>query len=103
MVDRPIDLLARRVQDDHSFLAPALAAYARAERLDERGLAARLGCGIVTLASLRLCRRPRPEPAAFDRDVRRIATRFGLDPTVLTDAVRPPNRLVAPHPTRAAS
>lgn len=80
--------LARRVGHDPHFLASALAAYARSERLDERGLAAALGCAAETLAPLRLCRRPRPEPPAFRDDVARIAARFGVDPAALAQVVR---------------
>jgi hypothetical protein len=87
-MDPRIEALARRVRANPAFLASALAAYARSERLDEQGLAAALGCGVVVLPLLELCRRPRPEPALFARDVRAIAARFGVDAPVLAAAVR---------------
>lgn len=83
-----LDNLARRVGRDPFFLAAALDAYARSERLDERGLARALGCAPATLTPLRLCRRPRPEPAAFRADVERIAGRFGVDAATLAQLVR---------------
>ncbi len=79
---------ARRVADDPFFLASALRDYAQSEGLDDAGLAARLGCSAETLDRLRLCRRPRPEPAEFRADVDRIAERFGVDPTALAEVVR---------------
>ena len=83
-----LDYLARRVGQDSFFLASALALYARSERLDEQGLARALGCPPATLTMLRLCRRPRPEPAAFREDIERIATRFGIDAGALARIVR---------------
>lgn len=83
-----LDHLARRVGRDPFFLASALAAYAHSERLDDHGLARVLGCPPATLTPLRLCRRPRPEPAAFRADVERIAGHFGLDPAALAQLVR---------------
>lgn len=83
---RPIDALARRVLDDPAFLGQALAAYARAERLDDGELAARLGCDRDALAPLRLCLRPRAE--SFAADVDAIAARFGADPAAVAAAVR---------------
>ncbi len=83
-----IDILARRVQSDPFFLASALADYARSEGLDEQGLAVVLGCPVETLGPLRLCRRPRPEPALFRQDIDRIASRFDVKIDVLAEAVR---------------
>lgn len=83
-----IDALARRVEGDDFFLASALADYARSEGLDEHGLAAALGCPTATLGPLRLCRRPRPAPAAFRDDIDSIATRFAVRADVLSAIVR---------------
>jgi hypothetical protein len=83
-----LDALARRVQADPAFLAAALADYARSERLNERALAATLGCSPETLTPLRLCRRPRADPGAFRADVERIAARFGIRPAVLAQVLR---------------
>lgn len=87
MADR-LARFARRVEGDPFFLASALAAYARTEALDDAGLAAALSCDPSALTPLRLCRRPRPEPAAFRADVDRIAARFGADPGALAQIVR---------------
>lgn len=83
-----IAALARRVEGDEFFLAFALADYARTERLDDRGLAERLGCSEEALISLRLCRRPDSDPAVFRREVDRIASRFGADAAMIAEAVR---------------
>jgi hypothetical protein len=80
--------LALRVRDDPFFLASALAVYAESETMDDEQLAAQLGCPVATLVSLRLCRRPRPEPPTFRRDVDLIAARFGLHADVLAAVVR---------------
>ena len=81
-----LDHLAARVGTDPLFLANALAEYARSEGLDDAGLAVALGCAESDLAGLRLCGVPRPE--RFREDAMRIAARFGIDPDLLTDAVR---------------
>ncbi|HLH22129.1 MAG TPA: hypothetical protein VK066_06380 [Chloroflexota bacterium] len=95
MADR-LEALARRVQSDPAFLAAALADYAHSEGLDERGLAAALGCLPGQLSRLRLCRRPRDEPTGqLRRDVEQIAARFGVRADVLAEAVRRSNALAA--------
>jgi hypothetical protein len=80
--------LAARVADDPFFLAHSLAEYARSEGLDDAALAARLGCRVEDLPLLRLCRAPRTEPGEFRADVATIAERFGLNATLLAEAVR---------------
>jgi len=83
-----LEALARRVEDDSTFLACLLAHFARSERLDDAALAERLGCPPDQLAALRLCRSPRPEPNHFRADVARIAGHFGLDVNRLLEAIR---------------
>jgi len=84
----PLEGLGRRVEQDQFFLALLLAEYARAERLDDTGLAQALGCRPETLTGIRLCRAPRPDPAGFREDVCQVAERFGLDAGRLRDVVR---------------
>jgi hypothetical protein len=84
----PLKDLARRVEGDPFFLAAALAHYARSEGLDDDGLTAALGCTGQTLTALRLCRRPGAGPHPFGQDIDRISSHFGVDATVLTEAVR---------------
>jgi hypothetical protein len=83
-----LDRLARRVEDDPAFMASVLAIYARSEGMDDAALARALGCSADQLASLRLCFRPRSEPAYFRRDVQEIAAYFGIEPEVLAAIVR---------------
>jgi len=80
--------LARRVRNDPFFLASVLHEYARSEGLEEADLAAMLACPVEMLATLSLCRRPRPEPPLFRHDVELIATRFGVRAEVLASIVR---------------
>ena len=87
MID-PLEHMARRVEGDPRFLAPALAHYARGEGLDDRDLARALGCPPGDLAALRLCRMPASDPAGFRKDVDRLAARFGLSAGTLAEAVR---------------
>src|SRR5579871_3289220 len=84
----PLDTLARRVESDPFFLASTLVLYARSEALDEEALCRFLCCPRESFAMLRLCRTPDEEPAGFQRDVKRIAERFGLDENALAEAVR---------------
>jgi hypothetical protein len=83
-----LEHLARRVADAPDFLACALAEYARGERLDDAGLAARLGVSVEILTHLRLCGAPRAEAPLFRRDVEQIARRFTVDPDVLAEVTR---------------
>lgn len=80
--------LAQRLESDERFLAAVLAEYARAEDLDDTGLARALGCRLDDLTALRLCRSPRSEPANFRADARVVAERFGLDAIRLMEIVR---------------
>ena len=84
----PLKRLAARVESDPSFLASLLSEYARAEGLDDAGLARDLGCKEDDLTGVRLCRAPRPDPAGFREDVRRVAERFSLDADRLMGVVR---------------
>ena len=77
------------------YLAASLRAYARAERLDDAGLADRLGCDPARLPALMLCRRPIGEAPVFRADVEAIAERFGLDPARLARLLRRADSLVA--------
>ncbi len=74
----PLKRLARRVENDPSFLACLLDEYARAEGLDDAALARELGCQPADLTGVRLCRAPRADPASFRDDVRQVAQRFAL-------------------------
>lgn len=76
----------RRAGGRPFFLASALLAYARAERLDDAALADHLGCAPGDLPALFLCRRP--AAATFRADVERIAERFHLDAVRLAEAIR---------------
>ena len=84
----PLKRLAARAASDPSFLASLLAEYARSEGRDDAGLARELGCPEETLTGVRLCRAPRPDPAGFREDVRRVAERFALDADRLMEVVR---------------
>jgi hypothetical protein len=84
----PLETMALWAEGEPFFLASALAAYARSEGLDGPGVAAALGCPVGDLAMLRLCRAPRTEPTEFWEDVTCIATRFGIDPQRLAEAVK---------------
>jgi hypothetical protein len=75
----PVRAMAERARREPYFLGWVLERYAQAERLDEAGLAAALGCEAVALTDLRLCRAPRLDPAGLTEDVRRIAEVFRLD------------------------
>ena len=89
-----LERLSRRVDGDPFFLASVLAAYTQAESLDEAGLASALGCPVETLASLRLCRRPRAD-SQFRGDVEAIADRFGVDALSLAEIIRRVDALAA--------
>jgi hypothetical protein len=80
--------MARRAAIDPRFLAFALHQFAEQNRMDEPALMTALGATPETLAHARLCRTPRTDRDGFREDVTRIATKFGLNATVLAEAVR---------------
>jgi hypothetical protein len=84
----PLELLAKRAEQEPYFLAAVLAAYAHSEGLNDAGLAAALGCLREELTMVRLCRAPRTEPPEFWADVTAVATRFGMDRQRLAEAVK---------------
>jgi hypothetical protein len=84
----PLDTLARRVENEPFFLASTLALFARSEELDDEALCRFLRCPPESFAMLRLCRTPDEDPSVFQRDVKRIAERFGTDENALAEAVR---------------
>lgn len=79
---------AERAAQRPFYLASSLLAYARAEGLDEAGLAAQAGCDLGSLPLLLLCRRPAGGGAVFRADVEAIAARFALDATRLARLLR---------------
>ena len=86
---------AQRAGQQPFFLAWSLLAYARAEGLDDDGLAAALGCDPASLPALLLCRRPEGEGTMFRADVEAIAGRFGLDAARLARLIRTADTVVA--------
>ncbi len=102
-MNTPLARLAQRVQADPFFLASVLAPYAESQRLDDDGLAARLGCDGDTLTHLRLCRNPDPLPPHFWNDVERIAARFHLDPDRLAEIARFGQALLQARPPADAA
>ncbi len=84
----PLEVLAARAAREPFFLASVLAAYTRAEGLDDAGLAAALGCRVGDLTMIRLCLAPRADPREFWDDVRAVADRFGADATRLAEVVK---------------
>ena len=73
-----LENLAKRLEDDPFFLACALRLYAVSDDISESQLAAALGCSVEGLTYMKLCRMPAGEPKAFQADVERIATKFGV-------------------------
>jgi hypothetical protein len=71
---------------DRWFLSAALTDYQDRHRLDDAALAAELGCDPAALVRLRLCRMPRPGPAA-EEDIAAIAGRSGIDGAALRRVV----------------
>ena len=86
---------AERASEDPFYLASALLAYARAERLDDTQLAAHLECDVARLPTLLLCRRPTGEGAVFRRDMEIIAETFALNAMRLLQAIRRADALAA--------
>jgi hypothetical protein len=84
----PLEALARSLESDSFFLASTLALFARSEQKDDAALAQFLRCPPETLTMLRLCRTPDEDPTGLQRDVQRIAERFGADEDALLEAVR---------------
>jgi hypothetical protein len=81
-----LESLARRLESDLFFLACALRDYANSEKLDDAALAAALGCNSETLTMVRLCRAP--EADRFREDIDQVVARFGVNRSLLVEAVR---------------
>ncbi|MCE9564502.1 MAG: hypothetical protein K8U57_20885 [Planctomycetes bacterium] len=82
----PLERIARRTSTDSFFLGFRLAEYRRVYELDDAALAVRLGCEVELLATIRLCRAPRTDPAGFREDVTCVAQKFGLNSRALAEA-----------------
>ena len=77
---------AERAGAHRFFLASALLPYARAEGLDDAGLAHYLGYDVAEFPAVLLCRQPAGE--TFTADVQRTVERFGADPARLAEVLR---------------
>ena len=81
--------VAARIAAHHpAVMAPALATYQHAYGLDEASLAQRLGCCLVALRQLALCRRPLPEAPTFAADVQQLAAYIGCNAASLMALLR---------------
>ncbi len=87
--------MARRAEQDAAFMASALAAFRRLQRLDDRALAEFLHCPVEMLPHLALCRRPDPTSPRFQADVTQIATYVRADPDQLVRLLRRVNAIAA--------
>ena len=84
-------LLARAAQvAEHNplVLAPTLAAYRQRHGVDERMLAAHLGCPLPAVHGLALCAQPSPDTSTFTTDVQRLAAYVGCDAERLLTLLR---------------
>ncbi|MGI8913621.1 MAG: hypothetical protein ACR2JY_07530 [Chloroflexota bacterium] len=79
---------AARAAARGGYMAGLLAAYQEMQGMDERQLAAELGCTLERLPLLGLCREPRREQGRFAADVREIAGYAGANVGRLAQLVR---------------
>jgi hypothetical protein len=77
---------AARAAERGNYMAGLLTAYQEMQGMDERQLAADLGCSDERLLLLGLCRAPRR--AQFAADVREVAAFAGADPGRLAQMIR---------------
>ncbi|SRR5579875_659638 len=82
-----LDRLALLARARPNLLAGSLARYQEQEGLDDKQLAARVGCEVEGLARLALCERPRSTPY-FVRDAERIADYIHVDIKRLVPVLR---------------
>jgi hypothetical protein len=82
---------ARAAERESDRMAAALAGYRRRHLLSEAGLAARLGCSLLQLHGLALCRRP-----AVAAEVAALAAYIGCDAerlaALLDEVTAPPEQ-----------
>jgi hypothetical protein len=79
---------AQRATQHPFFLARPLLAYQAAHNLNDRALAAFLGCAPDDLPRLALCRRPRAAPPEFRADLAHLAARFHIRTEQLANLLR---------------
>jgi hypothetical protein len=84
----PLEKMAERARREPFFLGWLLEQYAAPEQLDDVALAAELGCTLVDLRRLRLCRAPRTDAAGLLADIRHLADALGLDADRLARVIR---------------
>lgn len=82
-----LDRLAQLAQERPGLLAGPLLLYKEQEGLDDRQLAALLGCDTEAITRLALCQRPRQAPH-FREDVERIARYIHADMMQLAKLIR---------------
>ncbi|HEY8742260.1 MAG TPA: hypothetical protein VIU62_04130 [Chloroflexota bacterium] len=79
---------AARAAARGGYMAGLLAAYQEMQRMDERQLAAELGCAPERLPLLGLCQEPRRQQTQFAADVREIAGYAGANVGQLARLIR---------------
>jgi hypothetical protein len=85
---RQIQNMARKLQDNPSYMAWIIVKFQKQEKLTTLNLVNLLGANEESLAKLALCKRPDSNSSEFSKQIRQISEHTSIDPLILARLIR---------------
>ena len=85
---RQIQNMARKLQDNPSYMAWIIFKFQKQEKLSMLNLVNILGANEESLAKLALCKRPDSNSSEFGKQIRQISEHTSIDPLILARLIR---------------
>jgi hypothetical protein len=85
---RQIQTMARKLQDNPSYMAWIIVKFQKQEKLTTLNLVNLLGANEESLAKLALCKRPDSNSSEFSNQIRQISEHTTIDPHILARLIR---------------
>jgi hypothetical protein len=90
-----IQIMARKLQDNPSYMAWTISKFQRQEKLSTQNLLNLLDTTEESLAKLALCKRPDPNSTDFSKQIRQISDHTSIDPLILAKLIRQSDSVTA--------
>ena len=100
---RQIQNMARKLQDNPSYMAWIISKFQKQEKLSTLNLLNLLGANEESLAKLALCKRPDSNSSEFSKQIRQISEHTSIDPLILARLIRQSESVTALAGKRSAN
>jgi hypothetical protein len=96
-------IMARKLQDNPSYMAWIISKFQRQEKLSSQKLVSLLGANEESLAKLALCKRPDSNSGEFRKQILQISEHTAIDPLTLVKLIRQSESVTALAGNRSAN